>query len=249
MHITSERQGNRGHTKLGINTLLMFAVVMIALLSGCSTNLPNRQGIEVLGVTQKQSKTKQLPDEYYFCDLEKGAWKCPEQTRKSKLTQIEPTAQASRASVQHPVVSSASEVQSPTTKQTGGPLSQYTPEDQLRKNFSSVDLLGKPLGKVHFSFDSYEVYPYSQDVIAFIAPAIKGKSIILLGFTDNIGTELYNDSLARKRAEAVKSEFIKRGIPSTNIHTEGNGICCYLVPNGTDEQRKINRRVEIYAVD
>ncbi len=43
------------------------------------------------------------------------------------------------------------------------------------------------------------------------------------GFTDSVGTDSYNDSLSKRRADSVKSALMTRGIDSSRIGTEGYG--------------------------
>lgn len=189
-----------------------------------------------------------MPDEYYFCDLEKGAWRCPEVSIKGRLTKVSHSFGAMKQNVAEELKETATSAGDVTDLDGNSDDAYSTPQD-MREHFSLSDVVGKRLGKIHFSFDSHQMHSYGSRIVSLLAPAVKGKSIVLLGYTDNTGTELYNDTLALKRAEKVKAEFVKQGVPATNIHVEGNGNCCYLETNGTDEQRQINRRVEIYLAD
>ena len=65
------------------------------------------------------------------------------------------------------------------------------------------------------------------------------------GFTDSIGTDSYNEDLSQRRADAVKSALINRGVQPSRIGTEGYGKA-YPVANNTDSGgRQLNRRVEV----
>jgi outer membrane protein OmpA-like peptidoglycan-associated protein len=65
------------------------------------------------------------------------------------------------------------------------------------------------------------------------------------GFTDSIGTDSYNQDLSQRRADAVKSALISRGVQPSRIGTEGYGKA-YPVANNTDSGgRQLNRRVEV----
>lgn len=210
----------------------MFVVVTLILLNACaSTQLPHKQTPEILGVKQKLSKSNVFPDEYIFCDMQQGAWKCPDVSPKTRLKD---------GQISHAKSDSANEL---------AEAEGFASASDLQKNFSYSDIVGEPLGKAHFAFDSYFLTDYSKGILSNLVPKLTGRPVLLFGFTDNIGTELYNDELALNRANSVKEFLIENGIPESEIHVEGNGVCCYLVPNGTDEQRRINRRVEVYFAD
>ncbi len=65
------------------------------------------------------------------------------------------------------------------------------------------------------------------------------------GYTDTSGTPQYNQGLSVRRAEAVKAELIKDGVPLTAITTKGFGETHLLVPTGPGVREPQNRRVEI----
>jgi outer membrane protein OmpA-like peptidoglycan-associated protein len=65
------------------------------------------------------------------------------------------------------------------------------------------------------------------------------------GFTDSVGTDAYNEDLSQRRADAVKTALVNRGVASSRIGTEGYGKA-YPVANNTDTGgRQLNRRVEV----
>jgi len=68
--------------------------------------------------------------------------------------------------------------------------------------------------------------------------------IELYGRTDDIGGKAYNDRLARRRAESVRSWLLDRGIQA-EILVRAEGLCCYLDPAPTEAARRSNRRVEV----
>lgn len=211
----------------------MFGAVTLLLLSACATQqLPNKERPYILGVTQKSSENAALPDEFVFCDRQKGAWRCPKVTEK---TPIEPN--LFNPDGQH------------SQRKAAETAEAFTSPSDLKKHFNYSDIVGEPLTQVHFNVASYSLTDDSKGIISGVLSKLTGKPVLVFGFTDNAGTELYNDVLALNRAESVKKFLVQNGIPAAEIHVEGNGICCFLVPNATDEQRVINRRVEIYFAE
>lgn len=51
----------------------------------------------------------------------------------------------------------------------------------------------------------------------------KDGSVIVLGFTDRIGSEQYNQALSEKRAQSVVDYLVSKGIPSDKISARGLG--------------------------
>ncbi|MEH6436770.1 outer membrane protein OmpA [Massilia sp. DD77] len=72
--------------------------------------------------------------------------------------------------------------------------------------------------------------------------------IIAVGHTDSIGTDAYNEKLAIRRAEAVKSYLKGKGVEENRIYTEGKGEKQPEADNKTAAGRAKNRRVEIEVV-
>jgi outer membrane protein OmpA-like peptidoglycan-associated protein len=65
------------------------------------------------------------------------------------------------------------------------------------------------------------------------------------GYTDTSGTPQYNMGLSIRRADAVKSELIRDGVPVAAIATQGFGETHLLVATGPGVREPQNRRVEI----
>jgi len=65
------------------------------------------------------------------------------------------------------------------------------------------------------------------------------------GYTDSIGTDSYNLDLSQRRADAVRSVLVSRGIDSSRIATRGYGKDYGVASNADSGGRQLNRRVEI----
>jgi outer membrane protein OmpA-like peptidoglycan-associated protein len=73
----------------------------------------------------------------------------------------------------------------------------------------------------------------------------KDRQVEIDGFTDSVGTDAYNEELSRRRADAVKSALLTRGIDSSRIRTEGYGKAFPVASNTDSGGRQLNRRVEV----
>ena len=81
-----------------------------------------------------------------------------------------------------------------------------------------------------------------RKAVALIEP---GDSILVDGRTDNIGSQAFNDRLAKRRAEVVAAYLKRLGVKSP-IDIRSQGKCCYAIANTSDESRAINRRVDLH---
>jgi len=70
-------------------------------------------------------------------------------------------------------------------------------------------------------------------------------SITLTGHTDSRAPNAYNQKLSERRAAAVKSHLVSKGIDGGKITTSGSGEAAPTDTNNTAEGRQQNRRVEI----
>jgi outer membrane protein OmpA-like peptidoglycan-associated protein len=83
------------------------------------------------------------------------------------------------------------------------------------------------------------------DQLAQFLSEHKDRRVQIDGFTDSVGTDSFNLDLSQRRAEAVRSALLTRGIDSSRIGTQGYGKA-FPVANNTDSGgRQLNRRVEV----
>lgn len=73
-------------------------------------------------------------------------------------------------------------------------------------------------------------------------------NILIVGHTDNTGTEAHNMDLSIRRAEAVKSYIAAGNVANSRLSTTGKGESEPIADNATAEGRAQNRRVEIVIV-
>jgi len=73
----------------------------------------------------------------------------------------------------------------------------------------------------------------------------KVPDIVVVGHTDAVGSDKFNDGLARKRADAVRAALVRRGIAETDVVAIGRGKRELLVPTPDGVAEPRNRRVEI----
>ncbi|MDX8376518.1 MAG: Ig-like domain-containing protein [Mariprofundales bacterium] len=107
--------------------------------------------------------------------------------------------------------------------------------------------IGEPqLGLVLFDFDRYNIKMSFAPLVRMV-PRIWDKStpIRIVGHTDYIGTDEYNQKLGMQRALAVKNTLVRLGISPKVIMVESMGEAQPIADNKTDAGRSQNRRAEI----
>jgi len=101
---------------------------------------------------------------------------------------------------------------------------------------------------LYFLEDSDELTPESKAELEQVFSEIKRRplpDIVVIGHTDTIGTEDYNDRLSLARAERMRDMLVELGIPAERIQARGRGERELLVPTEDDVREPRNRRVEI----
>lgn len=131
---------------------------------------------------------------------------------------------------------------SKTAKVAFAPAPYNVPKPVLNVPQGTMD---EPISDVLFDFNKSVLTPRAQQDLKALIPVMRGKALLLAGFTDSIGREGYNDKLALARAEAVRLFLRENGLTANPITIQGEGVCCYVAPNDSDDSRRLNRRVEI----
>lgn len=101
-----------------------------------------------------------------------------------------------------------------------------------------------------FDYNSSTIKERNKIIVDRITQRIKAlpeADIHIVGHTDNIGKEEYNILLSQKRAEAVKTQFVRTSAPavSDRLHTAGAGPINPIYDNNMPEGRSLNRTVTI----
>jgi outer membrane protein OmpA-like peptidoglycan-associated protein len=104
-----------------------------------------------------------------------------------------------------------------------------------------------------FNANQYDLSPEGQEYLAYIAEQLRRERdrylIRVEGFTDNIGSEQYNQQLSLQRAITAATVLVlKNGLDPNRTFVKGFGEGQPLTDNDSEEGRAQNRRVELLVL-
>lgn len=101
---------------------------------------------------------------------------------------------------------------------------------------------------VKFDFDKAQVKQESYGDIKALADFLNqypSTSTVVEGHTDSVGSDVYNQGLSERRANAVREVLVNQyGVEGSRVSAVGYGESRPVADNATAEGRAINRRVE-----
>ena len=100
----------------------------------------------------------------------------------------------------------------------------------------------------NFEFNSADLDDESASYLQDLSKAMLDNpqlKIKLIGHTDNVGSDKFNLKLSIYRAQAIKDFIVSKGVDSERILADGRGLREPLNTNKTEQERSINRRVEL----
>jgi len=101
-----------------------------------------------------------------------------------------------------------------------------------------------------FDTDSVNIKPAfhsTMDKLADVVVRYGKTTLTIVGHTDNVGSNQYNQKLSERRAVSVAQYFESRRVSPLRLATLGKGEAEPVASNNTESGRSANRRVEIYV--
>lgn len=122
-------------------------------------------------------------------------------------------------------------------------------DDSSSSRVTGADVTVTLASDVLFDVDEHVLTPAAQAVVdaaaAEIAQAAASGEVQVIGHTDDVGTDDYNQGLSERRADAVAQRLAPALGGELTVRAEGRGEGEPAVVGTTDEARAANRRVEI----
>jgi OOP family OmpA-OmpF porin len=104
---------------------------------------------------------------------------------------------------------------------------------------------------ITFATNKSDITPESEKVLMGALKSLQIHTDILVeisGHTDNVGSNANNQKLSERRANSVKAWLVGKGIPADRITAVGYGEESPRVSNDTEENRRLNRRIEFKRI-
>lgn len=99
-----------------------------------------------------------------------------------------------------------------------------------------------------FDFDSAKLRAEAMENLAQLAETMgedDNTELLIVGHTDSVGDEAYNQNLSERRAAMAATFMGTQGIARSRIEVEGRGETEPIATNETEAGRQENRRIEV----
>ena len=108
------------------------------------------------------------------------------------------------------------------------------------------------LGDVLFAVDVASLNPDGMRTAQKLADVLQqnpNRTVLIEGYTDSTGTAPHHQELSERRAGAVRTALQGMGVAGGRVTTRGYGQSNPVAANDTQQNRQLNRRVEIILSD
>ena len=173
---------------------------------------------------------------------------------------LQPTQQSGSAlSTQQSAQPSIQQTVQPLIQQPAGqqlPVQQVQQPSQQNQPTAAQQMPSAVVGKidltVHFDFNSDKIQDRSKPLLDKVVQVMTDQRLDALrfrveGHTDAKGGAAYNDSLSKRRADAVVIYLAQQGVQTARLKAEGKGF--RELADSADPSSGLNRRVTIVSLE
>ncbi len=204
------------------------------------------------------TKLRELYGDRVVDRLKVGNVRMPPQWSQTVLASIQPTLKnvtqgrldisGANITLHGNVTSDGMRSQLETQLGQGLPIA-YTVNNKLEVVAPEQAVVDKALANriIEFQSGSAVLTPVGQGILNDMAIALNkvgGRSVRIIGHTDDQGIPATNLALSLARANAVKAYLIEKGLHTESLTAQGLGSTKPIADNATDEGRRRNRRIE-----
>ena len=118
--------------------------------------------------------------------------------------------------------------------------------ERLQDETLKIDIANE----VSFDFGRADIKSSFRPTLDKVSGVLKRyeRSIVhVVGHTDSVGSDAYNQRLSEQRAAAVVDYLASTGVARERLRAEGRGETEPRESNGTEAGRQLNRRVELFV--
>lgn len=130
-------------------------------------------------------------------------------------------------------------------------IEEEIPGAEVERVGEGINVTFDETSGVYFATNKYNIEGQSREALDKLAGIFKeypNTNILVEGHTDSTGSDAYNLTLSKNRAQAVTNFLVNEGISSGRIETKWYGESQPKYDNSTVEGRAKNRRVELAIV-
>ncbi|PPK36470.1 hypothetical protein CD175_22915 [Pseudomonas laurylsulfatiphila] len=127
----------------------------------------------------------------------------------------------------------------------GCPVPQYP--DRVQTEPAQTEVI--TLSDVLFVFNQSDLTPTAKSQLDALMSKFEDADVVsikVVGHTDSVGSDAYNQALSERRASSVAEYLISQGVAPNKVTSEGRGESQPIADNETEEGRAKNRRVELH---
>ena len=127
-------------------------------------------------------------------------------------------------------------------------IEQVLPGAEVVRTEEGINLILDEKSKVTFEYNKTSLTAEAKnnlDKLIEVFNEYPDTDLLIVGHTDNVGSQSYNLPLSKNRAQSVQEYLVSKGIASSRLKSAGKGLEEPIADNSTAEGRAANRRVEI----
>ncbi len=184
---------------------------------------------------------------------QRAAQEAQMQAQQAQLAAAQAAAQRAQAEAQAAQAQAAQAAAERNTQQANQQTEQM--RERLRQQLNNVLQTQETarglivnLSDVLFDFNRYTLKPDAREKLAKVSGillAYPDLKIQVEGYTDNVGSDAYNQKLSEQRAGAVRDYLVSQGVAADNVTSTGYGAASPVAPNTSAAGRAKNRRVQL----
>lgn len=130
-------------------------------------------------------------------------------------------------------------------------IEQEIPGAEVERVGEGINVTFDENSGIYFETEKYNVNAESRESLDRLVNILKeysGSNILVEGHTDSTGSDAYNLTLSKNRAQSVTNYLIQNGITRDRMDTKWYGESQPKYDNSTVDGRAQNRRVELAIV-
>ena len=206
----------------------------------------------IITIRKKQEEEK-LQTQQAQADAQQAAAAAQQAANQQALQRAQADAAAARAQAQAAEARAAQQ----QAEQSAQQASQQTEQmrEKLKEQLNQVLATRETarglivnMSDVLFDTGQYTLKSDAREKLAKVSGILLAYPNLKLqveGYTDNVGSDQFNEKLSQQRADAVRDYLASQGVNQTNISAAGYGESDPIADNATSQGRAENRRVQL----